>query len=368
MRKTIATRFLAMALAAVTAISYMPATTVYADEAVSSVTGTLEGSTDATASDTDVSLDLAAVSDTEVAAEGFHVNADTIDIYYIPDSYGNNVTLPDTYKSSYQIETGGAAGDVTYKVTNGYAAKVSDTGLIEPYYWLNESTQRKTYYAGTAKIKVSDGTNFKVITVNVHDYSTIYVKEVEESFVRENITDDMTDYDKLKAITEYVAHTYNYSAGYSSATDMIMSGGGDCWASCGLIRDLCTLVGLESYIRVANQDPLAGSGHRNVIVRCAEKIYIADAGYSGSAPRYYALRESDGFSISGTTLYQYDGFDAEITVPSGVTRVGYTGENVFYYAPKRDTITSITLPASVSDMSYYAFSGLSNLETRKFDN
>lgn len=295
------------------------------------------------------------------------VGDDTVDIYYLSDAYSDNVTIPDSYNTAYQITASGMTGDLSYQVTYGYAAKVSDTGLIEPYFWVSESTQKKTYYSGTAKISVSDGTSTKVITVNVHDYAPIYVKEVEDTFVRENITDDMSDYDKLKKITEYVAHTYDYSAYYSSATGMIMSGGGDCWASCDLIMDLCSMTGLETYLRVANQDAGAGSGHRNVIVLCDGKIYIADAGYSGTAPRNYSLYETDGFSIRNSTMYQYDGFDTDITVPSTVKYLGRSGCNVFYYAPKRDTITSVTLPSSVMYISEYAFSGLTNLKTITVD-
>ena len=55
----------------------------------------------------------------------------------------------------------------------------------------------------------------------------------------------MTEYQKLEAITNYVADTYNYSPDYSSGISMIISGGGDCWASCDLIMSLCDLVGIK---------------------------------------------------------------------------------------------------------------------------
>ena len=112
---------------------------------------------------------------------------------------------------------------------------------------------------------------------------------------------------------------------------------------------------------MANRDPGAGSGHRNVVALCDGKLYIADAGYSGTAPRMYSLYEASAFSEDDGVLYQYDGFDDNIVIPDNITAIGESGENVFYYSCNKDSISSISIPASVTYISNVAFAGLKKL-------
>ncbi|MFR5027775.1 MAG: hypothetical protein ACLTDF_02480 [Coprococcus sp.] len=77
---------------------------------------------------------------------------------------------------------------------------------------------------------------------------------------------------------------------------------------------LCDLVGIKNHVRIANRDPGAGGGHRNVVALCDGKLYIADAGYVGDAPRGRDLYETTAFSNDNGVLYQYDGFDDDIVI------------------------------------------------------
>lgn len=295
-------------------------------------------------------------------------------LYVLNSSYSDALSIPSSYAKTYQLGKYGMTGSITYNIISGGSVTVSSSGLVKPqytvWYWKNGfgstwptegATKEIQYNTGISVVRVSNGKNYKDITFNVINYAAAYVEDIEQSFINDNITSTMTDYDKLKAITKYVADTYSYSASYSSAESMIIYGGGDCWASCDLIMELCDKTGVKNHIRMANRDPGAGSGHRNVVALCDGKLYIADAGYSGTAPRTYSLYETSAFSEDGGVLYQYDGFDDNIVIPDNITAIGESGENVFYYSCNKDSITSISIPASVTYISNVAFAGLKKL-------
>lgn len=303
-----------------------------------------------------------------------------ISLYVLDSSYADMLTIPESYNQCYQLGKYGLTGTLTYEVISGDSVKVSDSGLVEPncevWYWLNGfgssfpmdgATKTYEYITGKSVVRISNGEKTKDITFNVVNYAYQYTDEVQKNFIAKNISDSMTEYQKLEAITNYVADTYNYSPYYSSGMSMIISGGGDCWASCDLIMSLCDLVGIKNHVRIANRDPGAGSGHRNVVALCDGKLYIADAGYDGDAPRTRDLHETTAFSDYDGVLYQYDGFDDDIVIPEGITAIGEENQNVFYYSANCDSITSISIPSSVSYISNIAFAGTGKLKNLYVD-
>ncbi len=172
---------------------------------------------------------------------------------------------------------------------------------------------------------------------------------IYQGIVDSIITEDMSDYDKLKAIVEYVAHTYSYDGHYNSAMSMIEHGGGSCWSSTYLVQELGTRAGLDVHIRNGNRDPLAGSGHINNITEIDGVLYITDAGFVGTAPRYYDIEKSSGFSTyylagGGKMMYQYEGRDENVYIPEGTTKIG---ANAFAGGGYAVDYKNIYIPASV---------------------
>lgn len=315
------------------------------------------------------------------AEETITVNAETVELYYLDSVYQDNLSIPVELKQNFQITVTGTTEIPTYKVISGSSAKVSSTGLIEPKatiwykhgnYWSTASSgeadeeTRIEYKAGTSVIQVKVGTITKQITVEVKDYAIKYADDVIAAKATEIAGACETDLEKFQAAVEYVADTYIYSASYSGYVGMIVCGGGDCWASTYLILELCEKMGVTAHIRYAANDAGAGSGHRNVAALCDGKVYIGEAGYSGEKlPRQFDVYEAkNGFSWSGTsTIYQYDGFDSNITVPEGVVTIGKTGKNVFNYGElySKVPIHTIHLPSTVKTIVPFAFSGCKNL-------
>ena len=208
------------------------------------------------------------------------------------------------------------------------------------------------------------------ITVTVKEYSEEYVEKIIDSYIKSNVTKKNT-LEKFRAITAFPAQ-YPYNGSYHDYIDMVIFQGADCWGSAYLIQHFCEKLGIKSHVRFAARDPLSGSGHRNVAALIDKKIYIGEAGYGYNyANRPWKVEQQNVgyfYRTSGNeiTIYQYDGYEEEINVPStidGKTVVGfiydcfYTGES--WPGIK---IKKITLPKSTISIEEKTFNNLKNLK------
>ena len=147
----------------------------------------------------------------------------------------------------------------------------------------------------------------------------------------------------------------------------------DDWGSCNTINHLCGYIKVNGNTRFAGNDPGAyNSGHLNIVVLIDGKVYIADVGYnpSNNINRPWSVTErNNGFSYisseDGIIIYQYDGFDEEINVPSTIdnkTVIGFKYEcfsNGLQYNGK--IIKKITLPNTITSLGDKTFQKLRNL-------
>ena len=308
----------------------------------------------------------------QVSAADQDPNPSEIDIYFLEDSYASVIgSIPSGYKTSYKISTSGLTGTPSFRVTSGTLyATVSSDGVITPKvtkwykadgYWttayIEGAAVRTDYSAGKSVIRVTCGDYSKDITVNVKSYAGTYADNKMDTVLSQIITTGMTDLEKLTAITKWVAQNTDYSASYSSYVPMMVHMKGDCWASTYTIIKMCDKVGIKASDRRARYDAGAGSGHMNVIALCGGEYYKAEAGYSGNKPRPYGVtKEPYGFTLSGNTVTQYDGFDTDVKVPEtingkSVTKFGVDTYSAFY----TDGIKSVYLPKSVTSIGEMAF-------------
>ncbi len=296
--------------------------------------------------------------------------ADSATIYYLTEENQEYLTVPDTIPQSYQITLDGEYESVRFTTPSRYIA-VDENGLVTPvgFEVYNLSTGETTidYQAGTYYVTAYADSETFTYEITLSDYAEYYANAVIDTYMDANITDDMTVYEKLTKICEFVA-SYDYSVYHSDRISMIVTGeGGDCWASTATVNYMCNLLGMRARTRRATEDPGAGSGHRNSIVEADGKLYIVDAGYAGTAPRGYHIKEqTSAFTytiLSDNTLQitEYFGFDPDVTVPETID--GYTvssiGGSVFYnsnsYLP--EPITSVALPDTITHIGASAFSG-----------
>lgn len=373
-------RILSLALCAVLSFgNYVAASATEINAASEAATQT--DAVPETATATDVTLQ----EETEEVAVS--VNATDVTLYGLDDSYAEAITIPSGVNQKFQLSVSGAKS-VSYAVTSGASVTVSDTGLIETQYttWYHYDGYATTWPPSdgqtvnkiTKELKTGDSTvtvtaDGKTYTVKVHvvDYAVVYADQVMNKYISKNITSGMSDLDLMNKIAAFPAE-YDYSPDYSGYVSMIAFGGGDCWASTSAIINLCDKLGIKAWARNGNKDAGAGSGHRNALVSYNGKYYELEAGYLGSAPRSYNVKERTSLFCyynytDGLSIYQYDGNDTSVTtltIPSSIN-----GKNVIKIADSyasgslKSCFTKIELPETLTSIGKFAFSSHEKVKT-----
>ena len=305
------------------------------------------------------------------------VESTEIYLYAMNDTYSSVISMPDTMQTSYQIQTSGK--NPVYTVVSGYTAKVSKTGLVTPKMQYvtyvdkngNDVKSQWEYMFGETLISVQDGNSTVYYKFILKDYAEYYAEQKMDTFLKENITAEMSDYKKVETIARWLANNFNYSQYHSGYTGLMLDGGGDCWANTSAVNYMCEKLGLTVYARYAANDPGAGSGHRNSVVIIDGERYLVDCGYTGNAPRHYELSKMDydySYKIlnDGTLrLYQYEGTDTNIVVPDTIDgrKVTVLGNSTFQYCTQASDIESVTLPDSLTTIEKNAFYNCEKLKS-----
>ena len=314
-----------------------------------------------------------ALTPVSAEAEDITVNAEEVTIYGLDTCYSDEITIPEEYPQSFQLEVTGAEW-AYFGVEEGVSLSLDySKGLIEPEYTstYNFSTGEdyETADYGDAAVKIIADKQEFLVNVHVVDYFDIHVQKEMDKIAAEILSDEQTDLEKIQTITKYVAETYDYSVYYSSAYGMMINGGGDCWASTDMIIKLCESAGIHAWVRDARWS--GGSGHMNAMTCIDGTYYIMEAGYTGEAPRSWSVQEAD-------SLYRYTSVDG------GVEIFGYSGEELpeileipdniggepvvsigeeFLYGSWDENVKKIIIPDTVKSISDYTFSDLPNLES-----
>lgn len=309
-----------------------------------------------------------------------------VTIYGLNSKYEKVLTIPSDKLKQYEIDAG-TSGTYSVKTTKGRAVSVSKEGIITPgnttWYWYGNrgSSVPKTdmepdkietqVYPGVSVVTAKVGTDSFTIEVTSLEYGEEYAENAINSYLKENVTNKNTELEKFKAITAFPAQfPYNYK--YQSYIDMIVFQGGDCWASANTIQHFCELVGIKSH--VTSEVLLPGmwtGGHKNVAALIDGKIYIGEAGISGSQPNrpYFVFEKNVGYFYSKSgkelTISQYDGYDEDIFVPptiDGDTVVGFT-KKCFFNGQSWSgiKIKKITLPYTIYSLGNQTFNDLKYL-------
>lgn len=305
------------------------------------------------------------------------VESTEIYLYAMNDTYSSVISMADTMQTSYQIQTSGK--NPVYTVVSGYTAKVSETGLVTPKMQYvtyvdkngNDVKSQWEYMFGETLISVQDGNSTVYYKFILKDYAEYYAEQKMDTFLKENITAEMSDYKKVETIARWLANNFNYSQYHSGYTGLMLDGGGDCWANTSAVNYMCEKLGLTVYARYAANDPGAGSGHRNSVVIIDGERYLVDCGYTGNAPRHYELSKMDydySYEIlnDGTLrLYQYEGTDTNIVVPDTIDgrKVTVLGNSTFQYCTQASDIESVTLPDSLTTIEKNAFYNCEKLKS-----
>lgn len=315
------------------------------------------------------------------------VNKETVTLYAMDNYYEDYISIPNDYIQSFQLKVLNTTSPVRWRVKSGNSVKVDSNGRLTPssttWYWVGnigytvppETYDRVTvdYNFGTSIITANVDNFTLEVKVELIDYAQYYAEKIMKDYADANITSNITDYEKAVKICQFAAN-YDYSVYASGYTGMIIAGGGDCWASTGAINFLCNYAGIKAHTRYAAKDAGAGSGHRNTLAILDGEPYILDAGYSGTAPRYYSVQrlESPFSYYSDGTVYQYDGYDTVVSIPEEIngTAINSIGKNIFYYNQSYADVyvTDLTIPSTIKSIDSIAFAESKKLVNVKVDN
>ena len=293
----------------------------------------------------------------------FNVNAASINktnftIYAMADSYKEYISIPSNYKTKDKIVVTGSS-NVSYNIASGYTVKVGTDGTIEPNYY-TYSNGNKNYYFGESKIYVYiDNKLTYTVTVNIINYAKVNAENVMNKYLDEHITSNMTEYQKMQQIVELMKTT-SYNAGYASYAGLFSGPGADCWGSTDAINYMGEKLGIKVRARNGNLDPGAGGGHMNNVAMLDGELYEIDGGYYEDPPRYVAFRKRTlPYSVNYEEIYQYDGFDEEISIP---TNEKYTTLGNKFLPRSYNKIKKVTIGNNITNIKYGAFITTAPLE------
>jgi len=408
-------KLLAVLLSVIISLAYMPAiafaedagmaeeqegTSVQGEQQITESNDSFAGEDDPVIDDETVSdaqeaeqnaQEVPSASDEDVSAENElqamgEIEYPDVTLYALNSGYKDVISIPSGFAQTHQISVSGQT-ITSCQVTEGDSVTVTSSGLIKPRYvtWYNGGGYWTTFPIegaetsvevefGESTINVQTNQGSFTVKVDVKNYAEVYADAVLDEFLENNITPDMTTKEKVTAITKYVAQEYDYDYNYQSYVSMVIYGGGDCWASTNTIVHMCKKIGLNAWGRNANKDGGAAGGHRNAIVEGDGVYYIAEAGFSGSKPRYYYVEErSTLYSIDeqepaeeGVKLAQYDGVDENHTtldIPESIDGKNVTeiGEDFGSRSTEGDKWVTVTVPHYVTKICKSAFNSCTSL-------
>ena len=214
------------------------------------------------------------------------LNASEIDLYYLADEDRQYITQPSGHTGSFQFKVSGVPKDeiIKWSIESGKKSDcfhVSDDGKVS---LVMDPSNLDEAGDATLIAKLENGTKLKA---RLHGYSErgIAVKRVFKDFKMKYITPDMTQYEIMEAIAKYVEQEYDYVLYQSDWRYMVISGGGDCYASRYFVKYLCEEQGIKALAL------LGEAYHGKILVKADGRMYIVVTGFNEPKPRRYMIMQ-----------------------------------------------------------------------------
>ena len=281
-------------------------------------------------------------------------------IYALTSGGREYVSIPADYPTKID-----AAGR-TCTVVSGETAKAENgcivPALIKTHYVNSDTVYEEPRFGDT--VFLLDGK--ETLRVHVVNYAQTYAENVIDSYLAKNITAGMTEREKAELCCKFVC-SYDYSGSATNYVGLVLTGGGDCWASTNTLLYMFRKLGIQAQSHDSRNVMGGLGGHRNVSAKLDGKYCIVEAGFGGTAPRRYSIDEyqsmfacyslGDGKSVAVLALMNPDKI-SDITVPAEID--GKTVTVLNYGALRSHSeVTSVTLPDTLQVMGEYALSGCS---------
>lgn len=174
----------------------------------------------------------------------------------------------------------------------------------------------KTYQYEMARAFADEGYLDKTTNTTVKD-----IYPVVKKIIKENIKSDMTDYEKEKAIHDYMIKTYSYDTSYSmfNVEELLLKKKGVCQAYADTFQLLLDLVGIECLTQVGIAN---GGGHAWNIVKLDGEWYNVDVTWDDPISNVDILRY-DYFNITDKQLSQDHKWEPQKGISATATKYRY---------------------------------------------
>lgn len=309
----------------------------------------------------------------------------TVDLYFVNDPYSAKLTPPAQYPQQYQIDVSGL-NSPRFVVEGSAIADISETGLVTPHAdiwyhgngvwvtaYIEGAETKREYTSGETIVQVYDGNEHMfTVTVRISNYLEINYenrkKEIEAS-----IDTSGGQLQIFTELTRYIAENFDYDVHYSGGATMMAMGGGDCWGSTHMLYDMAKDMGLDVRTRSAATDPLAGSGHMNVLAKIDGEYYVGDAGYNEEKPRYFSVsKEPGGLMLVGNRVNRYEGSATVLEFPKEngwdtIDTIGCTPLSYGIFYGDGQNVECIKIHDAIKNIYSAAFTGCPKLERIEVD-
>ena len=313
---------------------------------------------------------------------------DEVYLYTLTSFYSEYINFPegDEYPQTYQIEDGAECKMIIGSII------INEFGTIYPknrtlYYYKNgtiseefipdlEIIKKDVYLIsyGRSVVNCKNGAGEYNITFYVVDYSRTYAEKTLDDEVKAIIANEATQYKQFEKIIGYVSSICEYNSTYQSYIQLVIMGKGDSWATSSAIKYMADSAKIEAHMRYSLNDPNSQS-ELNVIAYIDNKFYISTILFDEELGKNsYSIKEiSLGYSYyqskedeNKIVIYQYDGYDENITIPEKIDEKTVVGLDKKCFANgvrySGLEIKSITIPNTVTSIGDNVFSELNDIE------
>ncbi|MBO5089206.1 MAG: hypothetical protein J6C01_11060 [Lachnospiraceae bacterium] len=212
------------------------------------------------------------------------LNTTDVSLYYVCSEHAPYVKCDESHVSEFQLKVTGTNAEVDKWELLGedtFYFSITDYGLVKAKY---EPIYGEDVKSAIVKATLSNGKTLTA-TVRVYSETSIYIKQVFESFKQTYITDNMTDKEKVEKIAWYIGATSDYEAYDSNWCNIFLKGCGDCSASRYAVQYMCEYLGIKA-AACRNLDY-----HGKTLVVADGVVYMVVTGFDEPRPRGYLISE-----------------------------------------------------------------------------
>lgn len=210
------------------------------------------------------------------------MNETDVSLYFLPKKYKDVINYDETHLREFRFKV----NDTKLEVE-----KWELVGEDKEYFEITEYGKVKLFGSpdfeevekkATVKATLEDGT-VVTATVHVYDEVNIYLKKYFDDFIADNITDDMTELEKVQKVAEYIGVISDYESGDSDWVDIYLLNKGDCMASRWAVGVLCRYMGIKA------RECYRIEYHGKTLVKADGEFYMVVTGYDEPRPRSYSM-------------------------------------------------------------------------------